>query len=52
MDCQEGEVVGLIYLVQDFVQLLVHVITVMNFESVEFGDELRNQRLLKKGPVS
>lgn len=31
MDCQEGEVLGVIDLVQDFVQLLVCVTTVMNF---------------------
>ena len=30
MDCQEVEVVGVDYLVQDFVQLLVRVTTVMN----------------------
>jgi len=31
MNCQEGEVVDIIDLVQDFVQFLVCVTTVMNF---------------------
>jgi hypothetical protein len=33
MDCQEGNVVGGIYLVQDFVHLRVRVTTLMNFWS-------------------
>jgi hypothetical protein len=52
MNCQEGEIVRVIYLVQDFIQMLIRVMTVTNFQSVGFGDELRNQRLLKKGSVS